>query len=125
VEWLTDGDERQLRVDDEYLLQRYALATFWISTYGKVIEHSEQHRGDGDADGAMWTKRVGLGAVDYFDGRGIIRLDVRDSFLGPDHLDTTTADWIGIAAAAVVSGPEGCLWSLGLKISLVSAVRQC
>mmetsp|Transcript_31576 Transcript_31576/g.68304 ORF Transcript_31576/g.68304 Transcript_31576/m.68304 type:complete len:710 (+) Transcript_31576:917-3046(+) len=57
VEWLTDGDERQLRVDDEYLLQRYALATFWISTYGKVIEQSEQHRGDGDADGAMWTKR--------------------------------------------------------------------
>lgn len=38
IEWLTDGDDRQLSVDDEFLLQRYALATFWISTYGVAVE---------------------------------------------------------------------------------------
>ena len=41
VQWLAEGDARQVHPDDEYIIQRYALATFWISTYGRVVEENE------------------------------------------------------------------------------------
>ena len=41
VQWLAEGDARQVHPDDEYIIQRYALATFWISTYGRVMEENE------------------------------------------------------------------------------------
>ena len=66
VQWLAEGDARQVHPDDEYILQRYALATFWISTYGRVMEESElvhsHHYGSrrslaDEEEDKMWLRR--------------------------------------------------------------------
>jgi len=44
LEWLADEDERQLAVSSHFLHERYALASFWFSTY----DYAEKHEGKKD-----------------------------------------------------------------------------
>jgi hypothetical protein len=45
LQWLTDQDPAQLRHDDDALLQRYALATFYFSTYAFEQVKNNQSNG--------------------------------------------------------------------------------
>jgi hypothetical protein len=44
--WLTDDDEAKLDLDDDFLLQRYALATFYFSRKTKNGMHVEWNNAD-------------------------------------------------------------------------------
>jgi hypothetical protein len=54
LRWLTDKDPANLPVDDNSILQRYALATFYFSTYANAeIIDAQGNAADADAD--AWT----------------------------------------------------------------------
>ena len=55
VNWLALKDPMKVATDDEYLLQRYALACFWYSTFG-LAEETEGHD---DAELHYWTEHTG------------------------------------------------------------------
>ena len=53
LRWLTDDDPAKLETDDDAILQRYALAVFYFSTY-VASEISDQSTGSGELKGG-WT----------------------------------------------------------------------
>lgn len=55
VNWLALKDPMKVATDDEFLLQRYALACFWYSTFG-LAEDTEGHD---DAELHYWTEHNG------------------------------------------------------------------
>jgi len=55
VNWLALKDPMKVAPDDEYLLQRYALACFWYATFGLA----EQTEGHDDAELHYWTEHTG------------------------------------------------------------------
>ena len=55
VNWLALKDPMKVATDDKFLLQRYALACFWYSTFG-LAEDTEGHD---DAELHYWTEHTG------------------------------------------------------------------
>ena len=55
IRWLALKDPAKLDTDDEFLLQRYALAVFWYSTFGMA----EQAEGNEEAEEHYWTEHDG------------------------------------------------------------------
>ena len=54
IRWLTDDDPAKLEPDDDLILQRYALATFFFSTYVST-EYRDQNDNSTGADDFEWN----------------------------------------------------------------------
>ena len=64
LRWLTDDDPARLETDDDAVLQRYALAVFYFSTY-VASEISDQSTGNGELKGGwknndFWMSEKGI-----------------------------------------------------------------
>jgi hypothetical protein len=98
LRWLTDEDPAQLAADDDAILQRYSLATFYFSTYvyAEIVDsQSKGPSGGGWTYGDYWMSekgicmwfgvscpphlKEGVEEVHYNENSDIIRLNLTDN----------------------------------------------
>jgi len=97
LRWLTDEDPGKLQADDDAILQRYALATFYFSTYvyAEIVDSQNGGSGGGWTYGDYWMSekgicmwfgvscpphlKEGLEEVHYNENSDILRLNLTDN----------------------------------------------